>query len=374
MTTRIAQSRPPGAAPRALGWLFGRPATLQAGLDLAAIAFALATLAQLANPDVLLHCVWVVLAVDAFLFGLRITAIRILLASVFVFVYAALAQGTGTPGSILLADLDLEEWPLMVVIAVVVAVMADRLSATSRRYAALYRQASDRLLTAHEDERRRLARDVHDGVGQTMTALTLTLDAAESMLWAGIDAPSVLTRGAIGRAQELAALALDEARDVARRLRPARIEETGLVAAIAELSRASGVQVSVHTDAALIRPGLLPLSAEVEAFRVVQEALTNSIRHSRARRYWVTARQVGRNLRLEVGDDGIGFDPKAPHPAGLGLAGMAERADAVSGHLTISRRSSHGTIVALQIPLSSVSLAALTAARLPAEGIARVNA
>ena len=86
----------------------------------------------------------------------------------------------------------------MVVIAVLVAVMADRVAATSRRYAELYRLASDRLLTAQEDERKRLGRDLHDGVGQTLTAIVLTLDATESSLWAGEQAPSAMA----GRASD----------------------------------------------------------------------------------------------------------------------------------------------------------------------------
>ena len=78
--------------------------------------------------------------------------------------------------------MDFSEWPLMVAISVVVAIMADLLSTSAKRYAVLYRQASDRLHTAHEDERARLARDLHDGVGQTLTAVILTLDAAEAAL------------------------------------------------------------------------------------------------------------------------------------------------------------------------------------------------
>ena len=208
----------------------GHPLRLQLLLDGAFIALALATFAQVWDPDILFHGIWVVLTLEAFLFGLRVSAVRIALAMVLLVAYFALGASTG-PSDPGFAELDLAEWPLMVVIAVVVAVMADRVASTGRRYAELYRRASDRLLTAQEDERKRLGRDLHDGVGQTLTAIVLTLDAAESTLWAGELAPSAMARSGIGRAQELAAIALDETRDVAYRLRPARFVETGLVAA-----------------------------------------------------------------------------------------------------------------------------------------------
>jgi signal transduction histidine kinase len=333
------------------GVVFGRPLRLQLALDLAAVLLAAATFGQAAHPDVLLHVVWVVLAVDAFAFGLRVSAIRIAIATVVVFGYSWFAGQTRevwhwtSP----LAPLDVEEWPLMVVISVVVAVAAERLHTVSQRYAFLYRQASSRLLTAQEDERRRLARDLHDGVGQSITALALTLDAAESMLWAGNDAPSAMTRSAIKRAQELAAVALDEARGVAFRLRPPRLQEAGLVAAIRELAVASGTNTVTTADAQLARPGLFPIDTEVELFRMVQEALANSIRHGRAKRRWISAELVGTRLVLEMGDDGAGFDQAGVTGRGLGLAGMHERAAAIGADLAIHSAPGRGTRIVIEV-------------------------
>ena len=155
-------------------WFLDKPRRLQLVLDGCAVALAAASFAQVSDPDLLFHCIWVVLAVEAFLFGLRFTMVRIVIVMALVVVYAVIAeQASG------MVDLGgLAEWPLMAVIAITVAVMADQLASTSRRYANLYRQANDRLLTAQEDERLRLARDLHDGVGQTLTALRFTLDAA----------------------------------------------------------------------------------------------------------------------------------------------------------------------------------------------------
>ena len=91
--------------------------------------------------------------------------------------FLAVSDAVGVPPTE--EQLEFTEWPLMVAIAVIVAVLADRVSTSARHYATLYRQASERLVTAHEEERARLARELHDGVGQTLTAVILTLDAAE---------------------------------------------------------------------------------------------------------------------------------------------------------------------------------------------------
>jgi two-component system sensor histidine kinase UhpB len=325
-------------------FLAGRPILLQAALDIAGAGLVWATFAQVENPDVLLHVVWVVLALDAFAFGLRVTAVRILLASAAVVAYSTVAAADPA-----MLTLDLEEWPLMVLIAVVVAVMADRLSAVSRRYAGLYRQASSRLLTAQEDERHRLARDLHDGVGQTVAAIALNLDAAEGALRNGdVDVASALW--SVQRAQRLAGFALDEARGVAVRLRPPRLAEAGLVAAIRELADRSATFVAVAADPSLARPGLLPLDTEVEVFRIVQEALANALRHAATDKLWIDLRTAAGRLEVEVGDNGIGFE-RRHRETGLGLAGMAERATAIGGELSIQSIAGSGTRVRLQVEL-----------------------
>jgi signal transduction histidine kinase len=366
MTTRTASEQPSFRRKNRARGFIGQPVWLQFALDFGGIVLAIAAFGHGYNPDVLLHMVWVVLALEAFAFGLQATSVRIAAATVIVFAYSAIAEGGSTALTASLIDLELDEWPFMVVISIVVAVMADRTTSTSRRYAALYRQANNRLLTAQEDERRRLARDVHDGVGQTITALSLTLDAAESMLWAPSEPPSPLSRGAIRRAQELASTALAEARDVALRLRPARIQETGLVAAVSELATAAGRPVDFHADPELMRPGLLPVDAEVELYRMVQEALGNSVRYAAARHRWITARIVSHWLQIEVGDDGLGFDRSRTSTRGLGLAGMEDRAQALGARLAIHSKPGQGTTVIVGMPLSASALAAL-----PGDGASR---
>jgi signal transduction histidine kinase len=332
-------------------WLVQRPRRLQAALDLAFLAAAVATFGQVWDPDVLFHVIWVVLTLQAFLFGLRGSVLRIVIAGLLLLAYFNLGS-LDADGVSDFAALDLAEWPLMIVIAIVVAVMADRLARTTRHYAELYRQASDRLLTAQESERRRLGRDLHDGVGQTLTAMVFTLDAAESVLWAEDRPPSNMARAAVGRAQELAAIALEETRDVAYQLRPDRLVETGLVAATARMAAQAGADVTVIASDELRRAGLLDPEDEMNVYRIVQEAVSNAARHASARTIQVEFTATGGKLAVRIVDDGVGFDPRASVHAGLGLAGMKERAIVLRSRLSISSRAGRGTRISLFVPLS----------------------
>jgi signal transduction histidine kinase len=336
----------------------GRPPWRLAALDVAGLLLVVATILQVADPDVLLHVVWIVLALEAFIFGLRIASARIVMASLFVVTYAFVASGDASPTAAAMIDLDLEEWPLMAVIAFLVAIMADRVTNTGRRYAALYREASDRLLTAQEDERRRLAVDLHDGVGQTLTALTLTLDAADASL-AGEASRDTRSRQQVRRARELAALAVDEVRAVAFRLRPPRLKEAGLVAAVHELAASAGVEVDFVADPSLARPGLLDPEHEVDVYRIVQEALGNASRHGRPNRVLIAITQIDRRLRIEIADDGVGFDSAGTQEGGLGLASMRERAASVQGTLRVQSVPGTGTVVRLEVPLTDTVTASL---------------
>lgn len=332
---------------RSFSRLRANPRSIQLVLDLAGIGFIALTFAHtMMSAEFLFHGVFVLLALHAFLFGLRGTLIRIAIVSLPLLVYAN-AQAFGLAEE----PLELTEWPLMFVIAVLVAWMADRREATSRRYAALFRRASERLLTVQEDERRRIAGELHDGVGQVLTALTLTLDAASSA-----PRPEVATRR-IRLARRLADTALAETRDLAHRMRPARLEERGLVAALRDLAKQSGFPVRVVAEAAAADPHLLGPTATVEVFRIVQEALANAARHSGAPQAQVSlARRDGR-LTVVVSDDGQGFDLAEAHEPGIGLAGMEERAGMLGGQLTIESQSGHGTRVTVSLPTVSATVA-----------------
>jgi signal transduction histidine kinase len=324
---------------RAFSRLRDNPRAVQLMLDGAGTGFTALTFAHtMLSAEFLFHGVFVLLALHAFLFGLRGTLIRIAIVSLPLLVYAN-AQAFGLAEQ----PLELTEWPLMFVIAVLVAWMADRRETTSRRYAALFSQASERLLTVQEDERRRIAGELHDGVGQVLTALTLTLDAASTA-----PRPELATRR-IRLARRLADTALAETRDLAHRMRPARLEERGLVAALRDLANQSGFPVRVVAEAATADPHLLGPTATVEVFRIVQEALANAARHSGASQAQVSLAHRDNRLTIVISDEGRGFALAERREPGIGLAGMEERAEMLGGQLTIESQSGHGTRVTVSV-------------------------
>ena len=349
MTTRISSGR---TGILRDGWLFGLgPTGIRRLLNVAVLALVVAVLAGLGDPDLVVDILWVTLAVGAFVFGLRRTIIRIAVVTTAILGYALVQEAyLDQPGEIEVLDL---EWPLMVGLSILIAALADRVSTTARHYAALYRQASDRLVAAHEDERNSLARDLHDGVGQTLTAVVLTLDAADAALSTdpgiqGGDAESAHT--AVRRARMLAVAALDEARAVAAQLRPPRIQELGLGAAMRGLGDSAGVPIDVRFPASLLPPGLFEPERQIDAYRVIQEAVGNAARHSHAAHVWIDAEVADGLVRISVGDDGVGFD-MATTTAGLGLIGMEERATILHGRLEVHSQPGSGTIVDLLIPV-----------------------
>jgi two-component system, NarL family, sensor histidine kinase UhpB len=357
MTTLTGSTRHGTARERRLLGL--GPAGLRRLLNALCVGLVVATLAGWGDPDLVLDALWVTLAVGSFVFGLRTTVLRILVVTLIVVAASALEWVLyGQPA---LEVLD-AEWPLMAGLSILIAVMADRVSTTARRYGTLYRQASDRLVTAQEDERDSLARDLHDGVGQTLTAVVLTLDAGAAALSAGPDAGSA--EAAIRRARALAVAALDEARSVAARLRPARIHEVGLGAAVRDLAESAGVPVDVRFAPSILPPGLVEPEREIDAYRIVQEALGNAARHSNATHVWVDAEVRDGEIWVQVGDDGVGFDGRMA-PVGMGLAGMKERAAILRGRLDVRSQPGAGTTVDLLIPViapsASIDLAGATA-------------
>lgn len=313
---------------------------MQASLDLAAIGFTILAFAHTAiSAEFLFHCVFTMLVLHAFLFGLRGTLLRIGLASIPLLVYVdAKAFGWEQP------PLEVTEWPLMFVIAGLVAWMAEKRNSTSRRYAALFRRASERLLTVEEDERRRIAGELHDGVGQVLTALTLTLDAAES------EPDAAVSRRRVASARTLADTALAGTRDLSHRIRPTRLEERGLVAAVRDLASQSGFPVVVRADDAASDPQLLGATATVEVYRIIQEALANAAHHSGAPRAQVTLMRKDDRLMVIVTDDGRGFDPAEVPESGIGLAGMQERSRLLGGQLSIESAPHAGTRVTISVP------------------------
>jgi two-component system, NarL family, sensor histidine kinase UhpB len=210
------------------------------------------------------------------------------------------------------------------------------------------RRAGQLVLRAQEDERRRLARDLHDEVNQALTAILLRLQALSE------DAPSEQS----AQVKELKLLvnrAMDELTGLARQLRPSALDDHGLVAAIeAQLSSfadRSGVEVSFSTDADVVD---LDEDVQTAVYRIVQEALTNVARHADATHVAVALHENGIGKTLTVSDDGEGFDPDPSGAAvrrgrGLGLRGMAERARLAGGELDVRSARGGGTTVTLTL-------------------------
>ncbi len=212
-----------------------------------------------------------------------------------------------------------------------------------RRLEAERRRAGSAALHAQEEERARVARDLHDEVNQSLTGLLLRLEAAREA------APPEL-EGEIAETKALANQAMRELLSLARQLRPTALDDLGLVAAIGgqveQLSRAE-VDARLETEGDFSDLGD---DAQLVVYRVAQEALTNAARHSGAKRIEVRLRRAeDGGVLLDVADDGRGFAFDESE-RGLGIGGMRERALLVGGELTIESRPGAGTTVRLEVP------------------------
>ena len=196
-----------------------------------------------------------------------------------------------------------------------------------------------RVVAATDQTRRRIERDLHDGIQQRLVSLTLDLRAAESATSPGI------RRELSGIADGLAET-LDELREIARGIHPAILSEAGLRPALRALGRRSPVQV----DLAIRIESRLPQPIEVAAYYVVAEALANATKHARATLVTVGAEVVDHGLRLTIHDDGTGgADPTA----GTGLVGLTDRVEALGGTLVIASPPGRGTTLTVDLPLDS---------------------
>jgi len=209
-----------------------------------------------------------------------------------------------------------------------------------------------RVIDAQEAERARVARDLHDQIGQSLTSVLLGLrlvDGSLSGAAPGLDD----ARDHTEEVRALVAQALDEVRQLAFELRPTVLDDVGLVAAVRRLARdlsdRSGVQVDLVLDG-LDDDTRLPPEVETVVYRVVQEALTNAARHAQASRAAVEIAVGGQGARARIVDDGVGFDVGDGPLRSLGLAGMRERASLVDGHLDIVSTLGEGTTVMLEVP------------------------
>jgi signal transduction histidine kinase len=218
-------------------------------------------------------------------------------------------------------------------------------------YAGL-RQLTGRLESAKEDERSRISRELHDEFGQTLTAAKINLQILRS----------TAADAAVAQRLEDSVTMVDsmirQARDIARGLRPPLLDEAGLVPALdhhlKSLAERSGLTIELDAtpDVTHVPPGL-----DTTVFRVVQEAVSNALRHARATLIRVTLRAESDALRLVVEDDGVGFDPEAvsqrvKRGEHLGLLGMTERVRNAGGTIELDLRPGAGSRLEVTVPFA----------------------
>lgn len=203
-----------------------------------------------------------------------------------------------------------------------------------------------RVLNAQEAERRRIAQELHDEVGQSLTAVLLGLKQAIDI------APHDVVEE-LEQVRETTRASLEEVRRISQRLRPGVLDDLGLLDSVSSLASDLTARSGVPVRRGFL-PGLphLPPETELVVYRVAQEALTNVARHARATEAQVGLTRRGDTLVLRVADDGVGgADPSR----GAGIQGMQERAQMVDGRLEVRRREGGGTEVVLEVPVPAES-------------------
>ena len=222
-----------------------------------------------------------------------------------------------------------------------IAVHAVRLTADLQR-------ARERLVSAREEERRRLRRDLHDDLGPQLSSQALTIDAVRVLMRRDPDTAEALLVDLKAQAQD----AVTDVRRLVHDLRPPALDELGLVSALRESAARygqNGLNVSVEAPSKMPP---LPAAVEVAAYRIALEAITNVVRHARARNCTASLAIDGgeRALCLEVRDDGRGIG--TDRGSGVGLTSMRERAEELSGSLTVEALPEGGTVASARLPLA----------------------
>jgi len=214
------------------------------------------------------------------------------------------------------------------------------LAAQARELAA----SRDRIVQARDAERRRIQRDLHDGVQQEIVALTAKVGLGRQWLRRGRPG----TEEILGELQRDLGALLDHVRDVAYAMYPPVLSDRGLLEAVEAQAGKLAVPMAVRADPAL-RGMRFPPPIEATAWYVLAEALSNVVKHAQASEVEVSLHRVDGSLRLSVRDDGLGFDPADRR--GLGLAGLSDRLDTVNGSVSIDSAVGEGTLVTVRIPL-----------------------
>lgn len=222
-----------------------------------------------------------------------------------------------------------------------------RQAATAARTSQLAAELQDnreRLVVAREEERRRIRRDLHDGLGPALSGVVFQLESARLL----VDRDPEVAKATLGETSTYVQDVVADVRRLVHELRPPALDDRGLVGALeqqAERTTVAGTRTSVHAG----ELGPLPAAVEVAAFRIVAEAMTNVVRHAGAARCDVRLDVVDSELLVEVVDDGSGIAPEAE--AGIGLVSMRERAGELGGRSEVTCPPEGGTVVRAWLPL-----------------------
>jgi signal transduction histidine kinase len=218
-----------------------------------------------------------------------------------------------------------------------------RLQQHAAGLAAQLQTSRERLVAAREEERRRVRRELHDGLGPALAAQAMQVEAAHGLLRRQPDRAESLLEEVLARSAD----AVEEVRRIARGLRPPALDELGLAGAVQQAAAdlSPGVRVRVITADLPV----LPAAVEVVAYAIVREALTNVVRHAAASAAEVCIAADGPMLKLEIVDDGRGL---AGSPPGVGMVSMRERAQELGGRCTVTAGPTGGVLIAAQLPLN----------------------
>jgi two-component system, NarL family, sensor histidine kinase DevS len=203
-----------------------------------------------------------------------------------------------------------------------------------------------RVVEAQELERRRLARELHDETGQALTSILLGLKTLEEQL------ADTASRAAAEELRELVVSTLQDVRRLAVELRPSALDDFGLVAALERLTASFTEQTGISVDfQTALADERLPEEVETALYRIVQESLTNVVKHARARRVSILLARKGGTVKAVVEDDGQGFDEARQAGDGYGLVGMRERLALLGGRLEVESGRDAGTTIAAEVPV-----------------------
>lgn len=224
---------------------------------------------------------------------------------------------------------------------------ARELKRERERSAEELRRLSRRVMESREEERRLVAAELHDGLGQQVALLAIQADQLAAQPPEAPDAASTSFRALADRAQSIA----DQVDAISHRLHPAPLRHLGLTEATrdvcGELARLHDIEIVFSARGV---PDHLPEAVALAAYRIVQEAIRNAVRHGEARRVRVRLDGEDAGVRLRILDEGAGFDPRAADPAGIGLASMRERALHLGGTFQLRSRPGEGTTIEATLP------------------------